>query len=266
MITIDRERRDATGAPIYPRETWSERAREATDTALREGRHHEAERSVYADDGVRAALIELFHRNCAYCGGRIADADWDVEHFRPKGRVYERAEHPGYYWLTYEWGNLYAACPSCNRRRRDKPTWHDTTTGPAAGKSDQFPLADESTRAMTPNANLSAEARLLIDPCHDEPENYLGYEPTGRIFAIGDAPMGKTSVAVFALFRKTLVEERREAWDDAVKLLCVIRRAEQAGVVDVAESLRKEFRHRSEQGPYAGVVRFVENNRDVFLE
>lgn len=115
-------------------------------------------------------------------------------------------------------------------------------------------------------ASLSAEARLLIDPCQDEPEDYLGYEPTGRIFAIGDAPMGKRSVAVFALFRKALVDERRIVWDDAVRLLRAIRCAERAGVADVAEFLREEFRHRSEQGPYAGVVRFVEKNRDVFLE
>ena len=133
-----------------------------------------------------------------------------MEHFRPKGRVQERPEHPGYYWLTYAWSNLYAACQYCNQRRRDKPTWEDPTEGPAAGKLDQFPLADESTRAMEPGGDLSAEDRLLIDPCEDGPEDYLGYDPDGGIFAIGGAPKGGTSITVYALGRRRLAARRQK--------------------------------------------------------
>ena len=147
MIAVDRERRDATGAVIRPRGNWDARAEEATESALRDAKDHEARAGVYADNEVRAALEELFHGKCAYCGG-IIGATWDVEHFRPKGRVHERPEHPGYYWLAYAWSNLYAACQHCNQHRRDKPTWRNPKEGPAAGKLDQFPLADESVASQ----------------------------------------------------------------------------------------------------------------------
>ena len=266
MIAIDRERPDATGAVIRPRGNWDVRAEEATESALCDAKDHEARASVYADNKVRPALEELFHGKCAYCGGDIADTDWDVEHFRPKGRVRERPEHPGYYWLAYAWSNLYAACQRCNQHRRDKPTWRSPTEGPVAGKLDQFPLADESTRAMEPGDDLSAEERLLIDPCEDDPENYLGYHPNGQIFAIDSAPRGETSIEVYALRRKRLAKRRRQVWGAAVKLLQTIQRAENAGVNEVAAPVREILEAWKERGEHAGVVRFVEKNRGVLIE
>ena len=266
MIAVDRERRDATGAVIHPRGNWDARARAATESALHEAKDHDAGAGVYADSEVRAALEELFHGKCAYCGGDITSATWDVEHFRPKGRVHECPEHPGYYWLAYAWSNLYAACQYCNQRRRDKPTWGEPTEGPAAGKLDQFPLADESTRAMEPGDDLSAEDRLLIDPCEDDPENYLGYQPNGQIFAIGSAPRGETSIDVYALHRKRLVDQRREVWGVAVKVLRTIQLAENAGASEIAAPMREALQNWRERGKHAGVVRFVEKNREAVLD
>ena len=210
-------------------------------------------------------MEKLFDGKCAYCGVDITGADWDVEHFRPKGRVQERSDHPGYYWLTYVWSNLYAACQYCNQRRRDKPTWEDPTVGPSAGKLDQFPLADESTRAMKPGDDLSAENRLLIDPCEDDPEDYLRYEPTGRIFSIDCAPKGQTSIDVYALNRKRLMTRRRKVWGETVRLLKMIQCAENAGESAVAASAKEMLEDRRERGEHAGVVRFVEKNRKTFL-
>ena len=266
MIAVDRERRDAAGVVIRPKGNWDARARDATESALQEAKNHSARDGVYADDGVRAALEKLFHGKCAYCGVDVTGGPWDVEHFRPKGRVQECPEHPGYYWLTYVWSNLYAACQYCNQRRRDKPTWEDPTEGPAAGKLDQFPLADESTRAMKPGDDLTAEDRLLIDPCEDDPEDYLGYAPNGGIFAIGGAPKGETSIDVYALNLKRLVTRRRKVWGEAVKLLKVIRLYENAGKSAAAALLREMLEDRSERGEHAGVVRYVEKNRQMFLE
>ena len=221
---------------------------------------------MYADDGVRAALEELFHGKCAYCELGVAGATWDVEHFRPKGSVQERPGHPGYYWLMYVWSNLYLACQFCNQRRRDKPTWEDPTEGPAAGKLDQFPLDDESTRAMSPDDDLSAEARLLIDPCEDDPEDYFGYEPNGRVFSLGSAPKGETSIGVYALNRKRLVDHRRKVWGETVQLLRAIRHQENDGNNAVAAILREMLEDRIERGEHAGLVRFAEKNSEVFKE
>jgi hypothetical protein len=43
-------------------------------------------------------------------------------------------EHPGYYWLAYEWTNLLPSCYDCNSFRR-----HGTMkAGP--GKNERFPV------------------------------------------------------------------------------------------------------------------------------
>lgn len=264
MIAVDRERPDATGAVIRPRGNWDARASDATALALEEAGEHDAKAAVYAADAVREALEELFWGKCAYCEVDVTGATWDVEHFRPKGRVQERPDHTGYYWLTYRWENLYPACQFCNQHRRDKPTWGEPATGPAAGKVDQFPLADESTRAMEPGDDLTAEARLLIDPCEDEPENYLAYQPNGRAYGIDDVAKGATSIDVYALNRKRLVERRRKVWGETVKLLETISLVEDVGVS--AAPVRDLLEGRMERGEHAGVARFVARNRGVFLE
>lgn len=68
----------------------------------------------------------LFHEKCAYCESRTtANFPLHVEHYRPKAGVTEKRneddpkirdviDHPGYFWLAYEWYNLILACANCN--------------------------------------------------------------------------------------------------------------------------------------------------------
>ncbi len=156
MIYINRIRNDENGVPIRPPDKWFELAEAETAKAIREKKNHNANKNIYAHDLVRAALAKLFYDKCAYCYSEItATDDWDVEHFRPKGRVAERSAHPGYYWLTYNWKNLYTSCTHCNQRRKDKPRWGDLRYARAGGKMDQFPLEDETTRAMSHEENIN---------------------------------------------------------------------------------------------------------------
>ena len=124
MIRIVRDRLDETGKPIRPDAAWFALAATSKAQALQDGAGHQILASVYTADAVRQALEKLFHDKCAYCEGKsIGQADWDVEHFRPKGSVAERDDHPGYYWLAYEWENLYPSCKHCNQKRKDRPRW-----------------------------------------------------------------------------------------------------------------------------------------------
>lgn len=100
MIFIERHRSDEDGVLIAPTSEWFEIARSDRDAAIDEGPAHEV-RTSYKHESVRRALEKLFHDKCAYCeSSTLAGADWDVEHYRPKGRVAERPDHPGYYWLA----------------------------------------------------------------------------------------------------------------------------------------------------------------------
>lgn len=220
MIRLRRDRQDPKGTLICPAAPWPDLAREALKDALFDAEAHEAKREVYGHDLVRAALEELFHHKCAYCESKVtASSDWPVEHFRPKGRVAERPDHPGYYWLAYEWTNLYLSCTLCNERRRDRARWGDCRlAGNTGGKADQFPLADEGGRAMSSSDDLAREEPLLLDPCRDDPAEFLGYGVNGEVMAVADNPRGQATIDICHLNRSRLCDLRRD-------LVTVISRA-----------------------------------------
>jgi len=174
MIHVSRNRLDKNGNPIQPPQSWFDAASAKTIEAEAQGAAHDADSNVYGHDDLRRALLALFDEKCAYCESKIAGIfDWEVEHFRPKGRVDDNPDHPGYYWLAYTWENLYTGCTFCNQRRRDRGTWENPEGGPAAGKLAQFPLSNEDMRAMDHTENISKEECFL--PGHLCKKGGVGY-------------------------------------------------------------------------------------------
>ncbi len=219
MIRVDRDQDDEKGNPIVPVGTWMERAKTRTALAIADGRSHKVS-DLYKEAGLRAALEKLFRNKCAYCESHgIAGFPWDVEHYRPKGRVAEDATHTGYYWLAYTWTNLYPSCVFCNQNRRDKPTFDDPTTGDAAGKLDKFPVDPENSRVRLPNEDLAAEGRLLLDPCDDEPEQHISFNALAEAREVNSSAMGEASIRVFNLNRKRLRDARRAHLDTIQELI-----------------------------------------------
>jgi uncharacterized protein (TIGR02646 family) len=267
MIRIDRNRIDENGYPIRPDQKWFDDAREATSLAIREGENHEAKASIYGHIDVRIALEELFHDKCAYCETKmVADSDWDVEHFRPKGRVAENDQHPGYYWLAYTWDNLYPSCTHCNQRRKDKPRWGDLTQAGAGGKMDQFPLEDETTRAMSPQDDINRELTLLLDPCFDNPEQHLSFDPKGQIIKANNSQKGKVSMEVFHLKRRRLRDARRDKIEEIVDLVKLIRKCESEDRGEALQDFNNHLQkyHLANNCEYAAVARSVVNDPDAF--
>ena len=181
MIFVDRNQ-PIDGLVVRPNAQWFADAATQTDKAKQDGPAHVVT-DHYKDVEVKKALEKLFHNKCAYCEGQsTSQGPWDVEHYRPKGRVKENSNHPGYYWLAYTWDNLLPSCTFCNQRRIDQATWDDPVTGPAAGKLDQYPLLDEQDRAMDPDADLDKEKPLLLNPCVDQDcETFFRYDIQGHI-------------------------------------------------------------------------------------
>jgi uncharacterized protein (TIGR02646 family) len=72
-------------------------------------------------DDLREALIVLFRRTCAFCESHLAiSGRQNVEHFRPRQRAaqLDGKVHPlHYWWLAYEWRNLYAICSDCRSHK-----------------------------------------------------------------------------------------------------------------------------------------------------
>lgn len=180
------------------------------------------------DDGLykkyKAYLLVVFNDKCAYCESLITDTQpGDVEHFRPKGRVvgpdfkpikakyrkWGEIDHPGYFWLAYDWDNLLPSCIDCNRYRR-----HDAE---GAGKADRFPVEDEILRARLPGQERRERA-LLINPCKIDPSEHLEFLPDGKIEA--KTPAGSETLAIFGLnVREQLVRQRARAHRQATRLV-----------------------------------------------
>ncbi len=270
MIYINRYRKDENGIAIRPPASWFKTSEAATKRAIRENGGHNADRNVYGHNHVRATLEKLFYDKCAYCESDITRMDWNVEHFRPKGRVAERLDHPGYYWLTYVWTNLYPSCTFCNQRRKDKPRWGDPKNAGASGKMDQFPLKYENTRAMSHSDDVNQEDFLLIDPCIDSPEQYLSYDPIGNIIALDRAlkkkSRGLSTIDVFNLRPRRLRDNRKDIIDMTVDFLKLIRELEYKGN-NSAAALSKNFLQNhllNDNCNHAGVARAVVNDPDAF--
>lgn len=265
MIYINRNRLDDGGLPIRPDDNWLARASAATAKAIEEGAAHVVQESLYREPSVKTPLEELFHRKCAYCETPLSEVGWQVEHFRPKGGVAERPDHPGYYWLAYEWSNLYPSCAACNQRLEDKPLWDEPVPGQTAGKATQFPLEAEVNRAMSPKDDRAAERPLLLDPCKDDPETCLRYDPEGEIDPEPGDLRAETSVQVFHLTRRRLRDRRKQHIELVVLLLKRLKRGKEAGDLDA-----QEFEHDLERkifadsSPFAGAARFVRRDPVAF--
>lgn len=222
-----------------PSSSWFILAADCTKRAKAEKKRHIFDATVYGHAEVRAALAEGFHRKCAYCESPLPEFSWPVEHFRPKGGV-TGTKHTGYYWLAYDWENLYPACVACNSMRRPPAMWRVGGKKLAAGKGCQFPLETgwEHTRAMSPNDDLGAERTLLLDPCLDNPRLYITYNLAGEADPIDADVFGEITIRVFNLNRIWLCTRRRKLILGIVQVLVFVKELRKKGLVGEAKRMR----------------------------
>jgi uncharacterized protein (TIGR02646 family) len=124
---------------------------------------------------LRRAFEAVSYGKCWYVECRNPGADNDIDHFRPKFGVKEAPDHPGYYWLAFNWRNLRLSCQRANRPRRDEEA------GEVGGKSDHFPLLDPAMRARGPGDNLNRELPALLDPTNPADPVLLSFKPNGEV-------------------------------------------------------------------------------------
>ena len=129
--------------PITPPSILHTRGRQATRdlcAAYEQGeRTFDFDRTLFAAPSVKTALQQAQHNKCAFCESKFVHVGYgDVEHFRPKAGFQQGADdtlvRPGYYWLAYEWSNLFFSCQLCNQsfkrnRNRSRVEGDKRTTG-----------------------------------------------------------------------------------------------------------------------------------------
>jgi uncharacterized protein (TIGR02646 family) len=151
---------------------------------------------IYGHATVKQALIDAQHSKCCFCE-RKAGQDGDVEHFRPKSGSRQTAKgrllRPGYYWLAYDWNNLFLSCSACNQRH----------------KRNLFPLSNPDQRVTSHTDDIAQESPLLLHPVLQDPEEYIGFRKEIP-FAIDDNPLGKETIKGCGLKREFMNEDRRK--------------------------------------------------------
>lgn len=161
---------------------------------------------IYASLAVKSALIAAQHDKCCFCESKISHVSYgDVEHFRPKKGYRQSTDEPlcrpGYYWLAYDWSNLFFSCQVCNQRY--KRNW--------------FPLKDATRRALSHNVDISQEDPLFVNPQEDDPTDFISFREEYP-FPVEGSEKGKTTITALGLDREILAEHRRDRLE-VLKLL-----------------------------------------------
>ena len=196
--------------------------------------------NIYAHKTVKAALRKIQHDKCCFCESKVTHISYgDVEHFRPKAGVRQRSgaplERPGYYWLAYEWSNLFFSCQLCNQRY----------------KENLFPLKKPLDRAKSHNDNIDIEKPIFINP-NEDVEKYISFREE-VIFAIDDNLRGKATIKALGLDRDELNNMRKDCFD---KLELIYKLANLKPQIPESEKAKKHITksiQRSSQ--YASMIR-----------
>ncbi|HEX8456913.1 MAG TPA: hypothetical protein VF656_06435 [Pyrinomonadaceae bacterium] len=173
-------------------------------------RQFEFDTKIYGHKTVKEALIKSQHDKCFLCESKITHiSHGDVEHFRPKAAYRQSTRdtlHTGYYWLAYEWSNLFLACPVCNQ----------------VFKKNLFPLSNPTARATSHRKSLSKEKPLFLDPSIDDPEQHISFREEVP-FPLNGSVRGKATITDLGLKRLKLNDRRREHYDRLQLLYKVAR-------------------------------------------
>jgi hypothetical protein len=142
----------------------------------------------------RNEILKAFHRKCAFCESGIGTVSLgDVLHFRPitGAKGFKEFSEDHYWWLIYEWRNLYLVCEHCGRF---KQSW--------------FPVEGRRSPIEALYEEVLKENALLVDPCNDEPSEHITFDERGNAFPF--SKKGEVTINIFKLNRKELVEQRFE--------------------------------------------------------
>ena len=201
---------------------------------------------------VKKALFAMHSEKCCYCERyRDETREMDVEHFRPKAGVSEAPNHPGYWWLAYDWNNFFYSCKKCNQDH----------------KKNQFPLMNEALRAYSPDDDLVREKHFLINPETENPEEFIIYDWTKLkgffVKAIGcdDELRGDRTIKVLGLNNDTLLRRRAELVGQLQQLVetmhAVLQRGTERQVQRTAKLIKKAT---SSDLEFAGFRRYFFQN------
>jgi hypothetical protein len=196
---------------------------------------------------MRNVIFDAYHGKCVYCEARfMLDQSGDIEHYRPKAGVVDEndnvvtvsavngqtAPHKGYYWLAYDYCNLFPSCLKCNRLSK-------TRAGVLVGKGTRFPV--RGFRACEPGEETKEQPLLLLPtaPGFDPASHFIFDRLTGILGGITDE--AKVTIRLLDLNREGLPEERRDVYVAVTARLRAVHTLLDLLRTNPSESLRVEL-------------------------
>lgn len=196
--------------------------------------------SLYGGKTVKEKLKALQHDKCCFCEAKVSVvAHGDVEHYRPKAgwvqKEKDKLTKPGYYWMAYDFSNLFLSCQICNQKY----------------KKNYFPLGKGGKRAASHKILLSGERPLIIDPGKDNPSKFLTFNDE-IIVAINGNARGLETIKRTGLDRDELKRDRFE-YLELLKDLAIVARNNK---LPNSASAKKQFKKKGQPGSiYSLMVR-----------
>jgi len=153
---------------------------------------------IYGHSSVKDALLSAQHGKCCFCESKVPHVSHgDVEHFRPKAGfqqlVTDKLGRPGYYWLAYDWDNLFFCCQICNQRH----------------KKNLFPLLRPKRRARSHGDSIADEEPLFISPSEPQVEKLIRFREEYP-YAVRGNRRAKATIEQLGLTREDLAEKRKD--------------------------------------------------------
>jgi len=205
--------------------------------AFRTGERTFSFSDLYKHPDVKQQLREDQHEKCAFCESKILHVTYgDVEHFRPKAAFRQNPDEdlirPGYYWLAYDWHNLFLSCGQCNRRY----------------KGNLFPLQDPSVRACSHKDEISNEEPLFLHPSDDDPEQHIEFREAVAVARNG-SERGGITINYLYLNRTSLFDVRDDYYRTTFKeALGLIRFLKSGGLTESeVDEAKRHLRRMIEQ-------------------
>jgi len=151
--------------------------------------------SIYGHPTVKECLITLQNDKCCFCERKVSAGEpGHIEHYRPKGGYKKddksKLVRPGYFWLAYDFENLFLSCNKCN----------------TSYKKNYFPLADETKRVTSHVGYIVNEDPLILSPSVDV-ESHLVFKQE-IIKPRNKSIKGKETIKRTGLNRKALADDR----------------------------------------------------------
>lgn len=166
-------------------------------------------------------LHNVFYNKCALCEYDVVSDYYygdSEEHYRPKSEVTEEHDgriepvlmpdghpHPGYYWVAYDWRNMFPLCARCRRN----------------GKGTQFPIDAERVsdprKARDTETLNQVEAPQLLNPYKDYPTKHLKFGVKGAVTAL--SRNGQATIKALCLSGEAFASERQRQQEMAWSVL-----------------------------------------------